>query len=250
MARSATDEKVDRSIIENRAPSVGHMFRERVQALPEGEAFRYPVGDGWESLTWSQTRDRAYALAAGLVDLGVQPEERVALMSSTRIEWVLSDLAVMCAGAATTTIYPTTITEDVAYIVADSGSRVVIAEDEEQVAKLRERAGELGELLKVVVVDGQGDGEHVITFAELEELGRARLEREPDVVDARIDGLTPEHLATIIYTSGTTGRPKGVRLPHSAWTYEAAAVASIGILSQCRSWLLKPLASSSGSCLV
>ena len=232
MARSATDEKVDRSIIENRAPSVGHMFRERVQALPEGEAFRYPVGDGWESLTWSQTRDRAYALAAGLVDLGVQPEERVALMSSTRIEWVLSDLAVMCAGAATTTIYPTTITEDVAYIVADSGSRVVIAEDEEQVAKLRERAGELGELLKVVVVDGQGDGEHVITFAELEELGRARLEREPDVVDARIDGLTPEHLATIIYTSGTTGRPKGVRLPHSAWTYEAAAVASIGILSQ------------------
>ena len=78
MARSATDEKVDRSIIENRAPSVGHMFRERVQALPQGEAFRHPVGDGWESLTWSQTRDRAYALAAGLVELGVQPEERVA----------------------------------------------------------------------------------------------------------------------------------------------------------------------------
>ncbi|MFB9730695.1 AMP-dependent synthetase/ligase [Ornithinimicrobium kibberense] len=232
MARSATDEKVDRSIIENRAPSVGHMFRERVQALPQGEAFRHPVGDGWESLTWSQTRDRAYALAAGLVELGVQPEERVALMSSTRIEWVLSDLAVMCAGAATTTIYPTTITEDVAYIVADSGSRVVIAEDDEQVAKLRERAGELGEVLKVVVVDGQGDGEHVMSFAELEELGRGRLEREPDVVDARIDALTPEHLATIIYTSGTTGRPKGVRLPHSAWTYEAAAVASIGILSQ------------------
>ncbi|MGC5583968.1 AMP-dependent synthetase/ligase [Ornithinimicrobium sp. W1679] len=232
MARSVTEEKVDRSIIENRAPSVGHLFRERVQALPEGEAFRHPVGDGWASLTWSQTRDRAYALAAGLVELGVEPEERVALMSSTRIEWVLSDLAVMCAGAATTTIYPTTITEDVAYIVADSGSRVVIAEDGDQVAKLRERADEMSGVLKVVVVDGEGDGEQVITFAELEELGRARLEREPGVVDARIDGLTPEHLATIIYTSGTTGRPKGVRLPHSAWTYEAAAVASIGILSQ------------------
>ncbi|HSP59773.1 MAG TPA: long-chain fatty acid--CoA ligase [Ornithinimicrobium sp.] len=232
MARSVTEEKVDRSIIENRSPSVGHMFRERVQALPDGEAFRHPVGDGWESLTWTQTRDRAYALAAGLVELGVEPEERVALMSSTRIEWVLSDLAVMCAGAATTTIYPTTITEDVAYIVADSGSRVVIAEDGDQVAKLRERADEMGSVLKVVVLDGEGDGEQVITFAELEELGRARLEREPGVVDARIDGLTPEHLATIIYTSGTTGRPKGVRLPHSAWTYEAAAVASIGILSQ------------------
>ncbi|WP_337692442.1 AMP-dependent synthetase/ligase [Ornithinimicrobium pratense] len=72
----------------------------------------------------------------------------------------------------------------------------------------------------------------MITFAELEELGRSRLQSEPGVVDARIDLLTPEHLATIIYTSGTTGRPKGVRLSHSAWTYEAAAVDAVKILSE------------------
>ncbi len=232
MGLSSTDEKVDWSRIENRATSVAHMFRDRVAALPDGEAFRYPVGEEWESLTWAQTRDRAYALAAGLVDLGVQAEERVALMSSTRLEWVLSDLAVMCAGGATTTIYPTTIHEDVAYILADSGSRVVIAEEAAQVETLRSHRSELPELLKVVVIDGEGDGDWVVSFAELEEAGRARLAAEPGVVDARIDALTPEHLATIIYTSGTTGRPKGVRLPHSAWTYEAASVDAIGILSK------------------
>ena len=234
MARSVTDEKVDHSIIENRAASVGHMFRERVQALPEAEAFRYPVGEDWTSLTWSETRDRAFALAAGLIELGVQPEERVALASSTRLEWVLSDLAVMCAGAATTTIYPTTLAEDVAYIVADSGSRVVIAEDAEQVAKLRDHRDSLGEVLKVVLIDGEADGadDWVLTYAQLEELGRTRLEAEPGIVEARIDATGPDDLATIIYTSGTTGRPKGVRLPHSAWTYEAAAVDATGILSQ------------------
>lgn len=232
MGPSAADEQVDWGKIENRAPSVGHMFRDRVAALPDGEAFRHPVGEEWHSLTWSQTRDRAYALAAGLVDLGVDPEQRVALMANTRLEWVLSDLAVMSAGAATTTIYPTTIHEDVAYILADSGSRVVIAEEMAQVETLRAHRGELPELTKVVVIDGEGDGDWVVSFADLEAAGQARLQAEPGLVDARIDALTPDHLATIIYTSGTTGRPKGVRLPHSAWTYEAAAVDSIGILSQ------------------
>ncbi len=109
---------------------------------------------------------------------------------------------------------------------------MVIAEEAAQVETLRSHRAELPELLKVVVIDGEGDGDWVVSFAELEEAGRARLASEPGVVDARIDALTPDHLATIIYTSGTTGRPKGVRLPHSAWTYEAAAVDAIGILSK------------------
>ncbi|RIK16593.1 MAG: long-chain fatty acid--CoA ligase [Acidobacteria bacterium] len=230
MARSVTDEVVDHSVIDDRAQSVAHLFRERVAASSGEEAFRYPEGEGWRSLTWAQTRDRAYALAAGLVELGVQPEERVAVMASTRIEWVLADIAIMCAGAATTTIYPTTIPEDVAFIVADSGSRVVVAETPEHVDTLRSMRSELPDVLKVVTLDGEGDGDWVITLAELETLGSARLAAEPGVVDARIDGLTPDHLATIIYTSGTTGRPKGVRLLHSSWTYIGATVDSIDIL--------------------
>ncbi|WP_109473481.1 AMP-dependent synthetase/ligase [Ornithinimicrobium cavernae] len=231
MALSARDEAFDQATIDDRAASVGHLFRDRVARTPDAEAFRYPVGESWESLTWAETATRANALAAGLVDLGVAPEERVALCSATRLEWVLADLAVMSAGAATTTIYPTTLSADVAYIVADSGSKVVIAEDDVQVAKLRENRPDMPEVSRVVVIDGEGDGDWVISLSDLEERGQARLAAEPDLVNDRIDQLTPDHLATIIYTSGTTGRPKGVRLPHSAWTYEAASVDSINILS-------------------
>lgn len=232
MTLSARDEVFDQATIDTRAASVGHLFRDRVASTPGTEAFRYPVGESWESLTWAESAARAYALAAGLVDLGVAPEERVALCSATRLEWVLFDLAVMSAGAATTTIYPTTLSSDVAYIVADSGSKVVIAEDDTQVAKLREHRPDMPEVSRVVVIDGAGDGDWVISLSDLEERGQERLAAEPEVINERIDALTPEHLATIIYTSGTTGRPKGVRLPHSAWTYEAAAVDSIGILSE------------------
>ena len=248
---AAGDEQVDQSLIDDRQPSVGHLFRHRVQQSPDAEGFRYPDGDQWVSMTWSQVRDRAYALAAGLVDLGIQPEQRVALACATRVEWALVDLAVMCAGAATTTIYPTTAAPDVAYIVADSQSRVVVAEDDAQVAKLREQRASIPDVTHVVTIDGTPDGEWVLSLEELERRGRDLLERDPGVVDERIDGTGPDSLATLIYTSGTTGRPKGVRLKHSAWTYEAAAVNAIGILEENDlQYLWLPLAHVFGKCLL
>ncbi|MCQ4122529.1 AMP-dependent synthetase/ligase [Rhodococcus tibetensis] len=234
-AQHASDEIIDQSKIENQAPSVAAMFVDRVVKSPGHEAFRYvrPGDDGeWVSVTWSEAGDRVRNLAAGLISLGVQGEQRVALASATRYEWVLADLAVMCAGAATTTVYPTTAAPDVAYIVANSGSRVVIAEDDAQLAKLREKRDELTDVEKVVLIDGTPDeGDNwVLTFEQLHDLGAELLAEKPDAVTKRIDAIQPDDLATLIYTSGTTGKPKGVRLPHSAWTYEAAAIDSTGLL--------------------
>ncbi len=175
--------------------------------------------------------DRVRRIAAGLTALGVAPEDRVALASSTRYEWVLVDFAVLCAGAATTTLYPTTNARDVAFIVADSGSRVVVAEDRTQVEKVLAHRADLPAVEKVVIVDGEGDGEFVITLDDLEALGDTVLATSPGVIDQRVAAIRPEHLASIIYTSGTTGRPKGVRLAHRAWTYTAAAIDALGILS-------------------
>ncbi|REE74804.1 long-chain acyl-CoA synthetase [Rhodococcus wratislaviensis] len=233
-AQRASDEVIDRSKIENRAPSVAALFVDRVAHSPNREAFRYvDAADPkqWSSVTWSEAGDRVRNLAAGLIVLGVQAEQRVALASATRYEWVLADLAVMCAGAATTTVYPTTTAGDVAYIVANSGSRIVFAEDDAQLAKLRENRGELGDVEKVVLIDGDpGDDDWVITFDQLHDLGEELLAETPDAVHDRIEAIDPDDLATLIYTSGTTGRPKGVRLSHSAWTYEAAAIDATGIL--------------------
>jgi len=232
MVFSASDEHNDVSLIEHRARSVAHLFVDRVARTPSAEAFRFPKGTAWESVTWAQVDDRVRLIAAGLVALGIDSEERVAIASSTRYEWVAADLAVMLAGAATTAIYPTTAESDVAYIVADSQSRIVFAEDDAQIAKLRANRLSLPDLFKVVTFDGTSDGDWVISLADLEALGTAHLAQAPSVLDDRIEGIEPQHLATLIYTSGTTGRPKGVRLTHDCWTYEVAAVEAIHLLSQ------------------
>ena len=146
----------DTSFIENRAPNVAVQFRDRVHKSPDREAYSYPAADGqpWTTMTWKETGDRVEKLAAGLLALGIESEQRVGIASGTRVEWILADLAVMCAGGATTTVYPSTMAEDVAYILADSECRVVFAEDDEQVAKLREHKSELPHLDKVVLFDG------------------------------------------------------------------------------------------------
>ncbi|RZT18822.1 long-chain acyl-CoA synthetase [Mycobacterium sp. BK558] len=228
MARLST---ADNAAIDEQAPSVAVLFRDRVAATPQAEAFRFPdSGGGWTSVTWQQVGERVRLIAAGLISLGIAPEDRVALASSTRYEWVLVDFAVLCAGAATTTVYPTTNARDVAFIVANSGSRVVVAEDQTQVDKLLEYRAELPDVRKVVIIDGDGDGDFVITLDELEALGRELLVTFPDAIEQRVNAIRPDHLASIIYTSGTTGRPKGVRLPHRAWTYTAVAIDDLGLL--------------------
>jgi long-chain acyl-CoA synthetase len=220
----------DLSIVQQRPASMARMFLDRVAATPQAESFRYPVSGGWQSTTWQQTGDRVRALAAGLISLGVAAEERVAIISTTRHDWVLADFAIMCAGAATTTVYPTTPADDVAFILADSGSRFAFAENDTQIEKLREYREKLPELEHVVTFDGTADDDWVISFAELERRGREHLSTLPDVVDTAVDAIEPENLATLIYTSGTTGRPKGVRLVHDNWTYEGKAIEALDLL--------------------
>src|SRR3954453_9192202 len=243
----------DTSFIENRAPNVAAQFRDRVHKSPEGEAYRYPTTDGqpWESITWKETGDRVERLAAGLLALGLEEEQRVGIASGTRVEWILADLAVMCAGGATTTVYPSTIAGDVAYILSDSECRIVFAEDDAQLAKLKEPRSELPHLDKVVLFDGTPDGDWVISLDDLSALGEKRLAEDADAVTRAIDAIEPDQLATLIYTSGTTGRPKGVRLRHSSWTYEGAAIQAQQILSEDDvQFLWLPMAHSFGKVLL
>src|SRR5271166_7012460 len=166
------------------ATNVASMFLDRVQTSADEEAFRYLVAGEWVSESWRQTADRVEALAAGLLALGIEPEQRVGIASSTRYEWILADLAIMCAGAATTTVYPNTNAGGTAYILADSEARIVFAEDDGQVAKLTAHRAELPDVTKVVVLDGEADGDWLITLEDLAELGAKYLAEHPRAVGA------------------------------------------------------------------
>jgi long-chain acyl-CoA synthetase len=246
----------DPSKVDNRTSTVAQMVVDRVAATPTWEAFRYPdKNENWLSVTWEEAGKRIKNLAAGLIALGIQPEQRVAIASATRYEWIIADFAVMCAGAATTTVYPTTLPDEVAYIVSDSESTIVFAEDDAQIKKLRDHQAQLSGVTAVITFDGTPDPENadlpVYELSDVEKRGEAHLADQPEAVDQAIKAISPESLATLIYTSGATGQPKGVLLTHDCWTYEGAAIDAVNLLTKddlLYLWL--PLAHSFGKVLL
>ena len=232
---TANEEIYDQSVIDNRAESIPHLLRDRVAASGPRDALLYfDANEELVHLSWNQTQALVDEQAAGLIALGVDPEDRVAIASNTRVEWVIANLAIMCAGAATTTIYPTTAADDVAFIVSDSGTRVIFAEDSTQVAKLvaeREQIPDVRQVIAFNPVEDDVDG-WVTTLDDLRAKGRELLAAEPEAVDDRIAAIHRDNLATMLYTSGTTGRPKGVRLTHDALVYEGAAAHSTAMLDE------------------
>jgi long-chain acyl-CoA synthetase len=214
--------------VQDRPGTVGEMFLEQVARSGPREAYRYLVGDRWVSLTWNETKDLAFKLGAGLISLGLKPEDRVAIDCSTRMEWVLADLGVLCAGGAVTTIYPNTRSGDVSYILSDSGSRMIFTENDEQSAKVLQHVDQLSEVIKIIQIDGRADHELVMGWQDLLTAGEEYLAANPDAVETAMAQIGPESLATLVYTSGTTGKPKGVRLVHDSWTYEGVALNELG----------------------
>jgi len=212
--------------------TVPELLLRRVELTPDEEAFRYPADRGWTSLTWRRTMERIRAVSTGLLALGLEPEQRVSILSSTRIEWILADYGILAAAGATTTLYPSSTAEECVHILGDSQTAVVFAEDDAQVQKVLSRREELPKLRAIVSFDGHASGDgFVLTFEEFLELGLAFDARNPGRFDQVAHLPGPESLATLIYTSGTTGRPKGVELTHSCWVAQSAAVEASGILS-------------------
>jgi long-chain acyl-CoA synthetase len=235
----------------DRANNLAALFLQRVEKSGDKEAFRIPEDGDWKSVSWKQAAERVEALAAGLLSLGVQPEDRIGIASTTRLDWILADLAILCAGGATTTVYPSTNAEDSAYILADSESKIVFAEDDEQLSKLTDQRSELPKVEKVVLFDGSSDDDWVITLDDLADQGAKYLAEHADCVRKLADQIDADQLATLIYTSGTTGKPKGVRLRHKAWVYTGAVISDMGLIGEDDLQLLwLPLAHAFGKVLI
>lgn len=186
--------------------------------------FHRPVNLNWEKVTVTQFLDEVYAVAKGLIANGLQPEQRVAIMSSTRYEWTLADFAIQACGATSVPIYPSSSTSQCEWIIQDSGAVLAFAEDSEHSTRLNTfvRSGER-----------QPDTAHldrVFTFnqnaiADLVKEGEeAGIEQEE--IEKRIGAMTSSTINSIVYTSGTTGRPKGCILDHSNWLSETRSLLS------------------------
>jgi len=189
----------------------GTVFR-RAAEQPQAVVMRRPgaagSSGGWTDVTASQFRDEVVAVARGLVAAGIEPGDRVALMSRTRYEWTLIDYAIWTAGAVTVPVYETSSAEQAEWILSDSGARACFAETAdfgEMIGGLQDRLPELAQLWRIEPGSG----------ASLDALRAAGADVGDEVITERAAAAKASDLATVIYTSGTTGRPKGCELTHA-----------------------------------
>ena len=195
-----------------RAPSLGHLLL-RAAERHQGCALRYKSDGRWIDISYPELGATAREIARGLISLGIEPGDRVAILSNTRPEWTLADAGILAAAAAVVPVYHTNSPGECEYVLSHSEARAIFCEDAEQAAKIAQIRDRCPALEQVVMLTGEADG--AMSLAELRAAGSG----VPDAaVDERVAGIRPDDLATLVYTSGTTGPPKGCMLTHENWT--------------------------------
>jgi long-chain acyl-CoA synthetase len=178
----------------------------------DSPAIRHKRDGAWHDVGYAELGEIVSEVGRGLIDLGIQPGDRVAILCTTRPEWTYVDFGITTAGAVAVPIYPTNSAEECEWVAGNSESVAIVCEDAVQVAKIRQVRGELPALETIVVIDASGgDVGDAIPLDALRERGRARDRAE---LDERAAAVTRDRPYTIIYTSGTTGPPKGCVLSH------------------------------------
>jgi len=197
--------------------TINQVFRNRVRKYQDRLAVEKKLNGQWESASWNQYYDRARAAGLAFGALGVEKGDRIAILSENRLEWLYTDMGALGIGCCVVPIYATLTADEVAYIVGNSGSKIIVVEDGEQLAKVLPVLDGCPTLGKVVVMnttDMSTPHAAVISFEELLDTGRTIDADYADRFGALADAVQPEDLATIVYTSGTTGVPKGAMITH------------------------------------
>ncbi len=203
-------------------------------------ALKHKVGGAWLEVSYDQLDGTVRELALGLVELGIEPGDRVSILSHTRPEWTYACFATFAAGAIVTTIYQTNSSEECRYVLQHSGTRAVFVEDAEQLAKVRAVEADLPSLEFVIVMEPAAADDSTLSLDALRELGRRRSLSE---LQERVEGATPDAGCLFIYTSGTTGPPKACALTHGNYRAITSALGPLDIVreGECM-YLFLPLA--------
>ncbi|HLM10686.1 MAG TPA: long-chain fatty acid--CoA ligase [Thermoleophilaceae bacterium] len=212
-----------------------------VEKYGDRPAQRQKVGDDWVDVSYVELGEAVREVALGLVDLGIEPGDKISILAHTRPEWTHACFGILTAGATLVTIYQTNSPEECQYVLHHSDSRAIFVEDTEQLAKIRAIRDECPELRHVVVMDaGAAELADELTLDQLRERGSARDAAE---YEARYRAVTPEDICLYIYTSGTTGPPKGCLLSHANYRAITDAVVVGSVLEEGdSSYLFLPLA--------
>lgn len=200
-----------------RARTLPHLIRERAQSMPAAIAMRHKDLGIWQEITWADYWDEVLTTAHALLALGVEPGDRVSVHSEDRPEWLYFDVAAVAIRAITVGLYPTNPAAEVQYLLTDSGTKIHLAEDQEQLDKYVEVAAEVANVERVVYIDPRGitrdyDRSRLMSWEELHTLGAQHRAAHPGAVEALMDQIRPDDVITLVYTSGTTGPPKGAML--------------------------------------
>jgi long-chain acyl-CoA synthetase len=183
------------------------------QKFGDTPALMHKVGDEWQNISYAAFGDTISEIGRGLIDLGLQPGEKVAILSHSRPEWVYANYATLASGCASVAIYQTNSPEECHYVLSHSEAKAVFVEDASQLAKIREVEGDLPGLEHIVIFDATGvDKGDALTLDELRARGAGRDAAE---LEQRANAVTGDDACLYIYTSGTTGPPKGCITSHS-----------------------------------
>jgi long-chain acyl-CoA synthetase len=207
--------------------SIADLIGRAAEQYGDRVAARHKVDGDWRDVTFAEAAEIAREIGLGLIDLGIEPGERVCLLSTTRIEWTYCDFAISSAGGVVVPIYATNSPEECEWVAGNSEAVAVVCEDAEQVAKIVAVRDRLPDLRTVVVIDPAGDTIDAIALDDVRERGRSRDAAE---LEARAAAVGPDDTFTIIYTSGTTGPPKGCVLSHGNYRRTLDLCETLGVL--------------------
>ncbi len=209
--------------------SLSKMFWDSIENHSHIPAVMFKAQSGSAEMSYYELGQETKKLSQGLMQLGIEKGDKVSILSDTRYEWGLFDFAILTAGGATVTIYPTLVPDSVKFILDNSDSKIIIVENEEQLNKVIQIKDELPDLKYVITIDrtGKEEFDYVIGFAEAMELGKQFEQDDPGKYEERWQSVDPDDLCSIVYTSGTTGLPKGTMITHWNFRFNIMSVLKI-----------------------